>query len=315
MKNIINLSIVIPVYKSKLSLEKLYNELTTQLLKIGRNYEIIFVEDGGNDGSWEIINELLLKDTHIIGIKLKKNFGQHNALLAGIRAAHGELILTIDDDLQHPPHEISRMIAHIENGFDVVYGAPKVEQHGFFRDIASILTKKMLYKAIGSKTAKNMSAFRIFRSNIRDAFKYYSNPAVNIDVLLTWGGSSFSSIIVDHNPRKYGKSNYTLYKLITHALNMTSGFSVLPLRISGVIGLIFTIFGFFVFIYVLYMRVFYGTVAPGFTFLTSIISIFAGVQLISLGIIGQYISQIFLRSSGIPAYIIEVENKKYEEIS
>ena len=178
------ISIVIPVYRSAESLLLLHRRLVSLFEERGDDFEIVFVEDGGGDKSWAIIQDLAAADSRVRGFKMSRNYGQHNALLCGIRAAQGAVIVTLDDDLQHPPEELPKLLAKLEEGYDVVYGPPEREQHGFLRDLASRITKIALQGAMGAETARQVSALRVFRTELRDAFADYRSPSVNIDVLL-----------------------------------------------------------------------------------------------------------------------------------
>jgi glycosyltransferase involved in cell wall biosynthesis len=299
------LSIIVPIYKSLPCLPELYRRLTLSLSNLNMEYEIILVDDGGKDGSWEYIKQLSEKDSRIKGIKLSRNYGQHNALLCGIRSAHYETIITIDDDLQNPPEEIPLLLKKISDGYDVVYGTPNHERHGLLRNGASIITKIVLQGAMGAETARKVSAFRAFKTRLRTAFERFHSPYLSIDVLLTWGTSSFTSITVRHDERHSGVSNYTLGKLFNHAMNMMTGFSTLPLRFASWMGFSFTIFGLLIFIYVVGRFLIQGHSVPGFPFLASIIAIFSGAQLFALGIIGEYLARMHMRSLTKPAYLIE----------
>jgi len=170
------LSVVIPVYRSQESLLELYQRLVATLTGLCISFEILFVEDCGGDNSWKIILQLAQEDDRVRGLRMSRNYGQHNALLAGIRAASGELIVTLDDDLQHPPEELPKLLAKIEEGYDVVYGAPDQEQHGFFRNVASQIIKIALQRAMGAEIARNVSAYRVFRTDLRRAFHQYRSP-------------------------------------------------------------------------------------------------------------------------------------------
>ena len=298
------LSIVCPVYRSATTLTELHQRLTTILVSLGDEYEILFVEDCGDDDSWEVIESIVSADPHVRGIKLSRNFGQHNALLCGIRAAQGTSIVTLDDDLQNPPEEIPHLLTKLEEGFDVVYGKPKKEQHGLLRDAASRITKLALQGAMGAETARNVSSFRAFHTRVRDAFSNYKSPTVNIDVLLAWGTTRFSVVSVRHEPREHGDSNYTLSKLIKHALNMMTGFSTMPLQVASVMGFIVALFGFTILLYVLARYLVDGGSVPGFPFLASIIAIFSGAQLLALGIFGEYLARMHFRSMDRPTYTI-----------
>lgn len=299
-----SISVVIPVYNSEDSLSILIRRLEPVLELLTPHYELIFVNDGSKDNSWERINELSELYPWVTGIDLMRNYGQHNALLCGIRAARNEIIVTIDDDLQNPPEEIPKLVAKLLEGFDVVYGTPENEQHGFWRDRASQITKFALQGSMGAETARSASAFRAFRRDIRAAFNTYRSPYVSIDVLLTWGTTRFAAISVSHDARQIGVSNYTFRKLVTHALNMMTGFSTMPLQLASMMGFAFTLFGLGVLIYVTGRYLIQGSTVPGFAFLASVIAIFSGAQLFALGIIGEYLARMHFRSMGRPPSVI-----------
>lgn len=187
---------------------------------------------------------------------------------------------------------------------DVVYGTPQTEQHGLWRDLASQATKLALQSAMGAATARNVSAFRVFRAQVRDAFANYQSPFVSIDVLLTWGTTRFAAVTVRHDQRTAGVSNYTFRKLVTHALNMMTGFSTAPLQFASLIGFVFTLFGLGVLAYVLGRYLIEGGSVPGFPFLASLIAVFSGAQLFALGIIGEYLARMHFRTMERPTYVV-----------
>lgn len=298
------ISVVVPVYNSQDSLEPLVARLESTLEHCAGAFEILLVNDDSADNSWQVICELVDKYEFVEGINLMRNYGQHNALLAGIRTAQYDIIVTIDDDLQHPPEEIGKLLEKLDDGADVVYGTPQAEQHGFFRDISSQITKIALRSIMNVEIARNVGAFRVFRTHLRDAFADYCGTRPSIDVLLTWGTKRFSAVPVRHVPRQQGASNYTFRKLVGHAVNMITGFSTLPLRIASILGFSFTVFGIVMLMYVVVRYVMSGTSVAGFPFLASIISIFSGVQLFALGIMGEYLARMHLRLMDQPSYSI-----------
>jgi len=300
----IMLSIIIPVYRSAMVLPELHQQLTKTLSSLSKDYEVIFVEDCGGDNSWGIIKALAAADPCVHGLRMSRNYGQHNALLAGIRAAQGDVIITMDDDLQHPPEELPKLLIRLAEGYDVVYGPPERQQHGFLRNLASRITKLALEGAMGAETARNVSALRVFRTELRDAFADYRSPSVNIDVLLTWATTRFTALPVRHEPRKYGESGYTTRKLIRHAINMMTGFSIRPLQMASVMGFMVALFGLLVLAYVFVRYFVQGDSAPGFPFLASIIAIFSGAQLLALGIIGEYLARMHFRTMERPPYSV-----------
>jgi len=299
-----SISVVVPVFNSEGTLDELVSRLKTVLSQFAAEWEIILVNDGSQDESWRVICELARQYSWIRGIDLMRNYGQHNALLAGIREAQYPVIITMDDDLQNPPEEIPLLLAKLHEGYDVVYGTPAREQHGLWRDLASSVTKLALQSAMGAETARKVSAFRVFRTQVREAFANYQGPFVSMDVLLTWGTTRFAAVSVRHDPRRIGKSNYTFRKLVTHALNMMTGFSVLPLQLASLMGFGFALFGLLMLVYVLGRYLIQGGSVPGFPFLASTIAIFSGVQLLALGIIGEYLARMHFRMMERPTYVI-----------
>lgn len=298
-----SLSVLVPVYRCEASLNPLTERLLAVLQATQRPFEIIFINDGSPDQSWAAIRNWVQRESRIRGINLLRNFGQHNALLCGIRAARHAIIITLDADLQHPPEEIPKLLAKLAEGFDVVYGLPEKNQHGIRRDAASLLMRRLL-KIMHVETADIGNSFRAFRTQLRDAFAEFQGPFVSIDVLLTWGTMRFTSVVVRHDTRAHGHSGYSLPKLLAHCFDVITGFSTLPLRLASWIGFFFTLFGIGILIYVVGRYLIMGYSAPGFPFLASIIAIFAGAQLFALGIIGEYIARMHFRLMDRPTYVV-----------
>ena len=300
----ISLTVVVPVYNAAESLAVLAERLETTLNGAGLDYEVLFVDDGSRDESWSKIQSLGARNPRLKGVNLMRNYGQHNALLCGIRSAQGEVVVTMDDDLQHRPEDIPKLLEKLSEGHDVVYGTPLGERHEFWRNLASVVTKLVLRKSLGSDAAGRISAFRAFRTRLRDAFASYHGAFVNIDVLLSWGGTRFSFVPVEHERRAAGGSNYTFYMLVTHAFNMVTGYSVMPLQLASLAGFLFTLFGLGILAYVLVSYLVQGTTVPGFPFLASVIAIFSGAQLFALGIMGEYLARMNFRMMDRPAYTV-----------
>lgn len=310
-----SISVVIPVYRSEKSIGPLVKQLATTLPSLTDNFEVVLVEDNGGDGSWAVVERLSREYAWVRGFKLVRNYGQHGALLCGIRAARFEVIVTMDDDLQHPVEKIADLVALLANDYDVAYGTPVRQRHTLLRNFASLMTKWALQGAMGAETARSISAFRAFRSSLRDSFADYRGPLVNIDVLLTWGTSRFVAIPTPHAPRAIGASTYTIGKLVTHTFNMVTGFSTLPLRIASAVGLLMTVFGLVILTYIILSQVFaFQFQVPGFTFTASLISIFAGAQMFTLGVIGEYLARMHLRIMDKPAYVVEQSTESAAEL-
>ncbi len=301
------ISIVVPVYNGMHSLRELVRRLEELFEHRQWSGEIILVNDGSRDESWQVISELVSLHPGVTGFDLLRNYGQHNALLCGVRAASGGIIVTIDDDLQHPPEEIPKLVDRLKDGYDVVYGAPEREQHGIWRDLASCLTKLALQRSMGVDAARHVSAFRAFRTDLRKAFPSYVGHFVSIDVLLTWATTRFLAVTVRHEPRRTGVSNYNFRKLMIHALNMMTGFSIWPLQAASLVGFAFTLFGFVVLALVVVRYLIRGGTVPGFSFLASLIAIFSGAQMFALGVMGEYLARVHFRSMNRPSYAIREE--------
>lgn len=301
-------SVVIPVYNSAATLPALLARLTPVLSSLGTQFEIVLVNDGSRDASWNTIVELAPQYPVMHGINLMRNFGQHNALLAGIRAARYPIVVTMDDDLQHPPEEIPRLLDKLDEGYDVVYGVPTRRPHSPWRNFTSWLTKRLMASVVRVKGAGQMSAFRAFRTDVRNAFSSYQSPNVFLDVLLSWGTTRFAAVKVRHDPRRIGKSNYSLGKLLRMAIMLLTGFSTGPLRFATIVGFFFTCFGTVVLVYVVVLSILRGSV-PGFPFLASIISLFSGAQLFALGIIGEYLAVTHIRLMERPVYVVREQTQ------
>ena len=307
-----NASVIIPVYNGEDTIPQLTERLLKVLPDLFDCYEIILVDDCSPDNSWNVIKSLQSANPETVRvIHLARNYGQHNATLCGIRAARYEICITMDDDLQHPPEQLPLLLNEYEKGFDVVYAVPKKMPHSWWRNLGSKMTKIILGKIMGIPI-REIGAFRVFRTDLRNAFANYRSPEVYIDPLLAWGTKNFSHVYVEEDKREIGESNYSFAKLVKASLLILTGYSTAPLRFASMLGFIFMLFGLAILIYVLIVKFSQGS-TPGFPFLASIISIFAGVQLFTLGIIGEYLARVYDRSSDRPPYVIRETADNYEK--
>lgn len=298
-----NVSVVIPVYRSEKTLDMLIERLGQALPTFSDSYEVLLVNDGSPDNTWGVIERLARTHAWVRGFDLMRNYGQHNATLCGIRAARYEIIFTMDDDLQNPPEEMPKLLAKLNEGYDVVYGVARTRKQTWWRNLFSVLVKRAIGYVMGLRTVRDIGAFKVFRSHLLKAFDEFHGPDVLVDVLLSWGTTRFASVAVEESPRVAGRSNYNLIKLIKVSLLVLTSYTTIPLRLASILGFLFTIFGFFVLLYVLITYFTLGSV-PGFSFQASLIALFSGVQLFSLGIIGEYLSRVFERTGGRKAYTI-----------
>lgn len=307
-----SISIVVPVYNGAATLPELVARIRTVLSPIVSDFEVILVNDGSKDESWVVIEELAKSDSAIRGLNLMRNYGQHNALFAGIMHSKYSFIVTIDDDLQHPPEEIPSLLKALEQGNDVAYGKPKTREHSFWRNVSSKILKSVLHVVLGAQMGEYSSAFRAFRSELKPGF-VDADAKLSIDVLLSWSANSVVCVPVAHNPRKFGHSGYTLRKLLVLTISMVTGYSILPLRIASGLGLLTAAFGILLFIYLVIKRLLQQDTVPGFAFLASEIALFAGLQLFAIGVIGEYLGRVHFRTMGKPPYVIR-ERTKHDDL-
>ncbi len=292
-------SIVVPVFQSTDSLLELVSRVNST---IHGPYEIIFVDDGSKRETWAVLSELASSDVR--SIRLSRNYGQHAALLAGIRDAQYSIIVTVDDDLQHPPEEIPILLAALSEGMDVVYGVEKAMKQPLWRRATSTASKRAVASLLGAGTVRNISAFRVFRTRLRDGFAANVGPGVSIDALLGWSTSRITCVEVSHHAREHGHSNYNFSALVKYLFDVATGFSVVPLRLATRLGLLTTLFGLGMFSYVTIRVVANGSGVPGFPFLAASLAVFSGVQLFILGLLGEYIGRMHFRVMNRPSYVI-----------
>jgi undecaprenyl-phosphate 4-deoxy-4-formamido-L-arabinose transferase len=306
----LGISVVVPVYNSENSLAILIARLHPVMQSLASEFEVLLVDDGSADSSWRVIAYLASHLAWIRGIRLMRNYGQHNALLCGIREARYPIVITLDDDLQNPPEEIPALVGKITEGFDLVYGTPPRQRHGILRDAASYVTKLALQSTMGAETARNVSAFRAFRKQVTTSFASYGGSFVSIDVLLTWGTTRVTAIPVRQDARVIGSSQYTVTKLARHAVNMITGFSAVPLQLATLLGFACAVLGVAALLFVISRYLLQGTSVPGFPFLASLVAIFSGAQMFALGVMGEYLARMHFRLMDRPPYSVRAVLEK-----
>ncbi|MEY4231713.1 MAG: undecaprenyl-phosphate 4-deoxy-4-formamido-L-arabinose transferase [Actinomycetota bacterium] len=297
-------SIVVPVYRGRDTIADLHRQLAGQLEASGFEWELVFVDDASPDHSWNLIKELAALDPRVRGIQMSRNYGQHAALLAGIRAARFDTTVTMDDDLQHRPDQIPLLLAALDDDMDLVYGQPVEEEHAPWRNITSRLAKWVLATTIGADQARETSAFRAFRTALREGWSRVTDPYVSIDVLLSWTTTHHCAVMVRMDERTIGESNYTFRKLVRHMINMLTGYSTRPLRAVTWLGFIASAFGFVVLLYVVVQYLVSDATVPGFAFISSLVALLGGMQLFGLGMIGEYLGRVHVRSMDRPTYLV-----------
>jgi glycosyltransferase involved in cell wall biosynthesis len=289
-------SIIVPVYNSENSLEELFERLEKVLNQITSKYEIIFVDDHSRDQSWEKLTELKEKSKHVTIIRLSKNFGQHNATVCGIYEAKGNIIITIDDDLEHPPENIPQLIDVFKtNNYSLLYGITQIQHKSQFRRYASQLAKYVARTF--AKSFGEGSAFRVIKKELADKLKNHNESYIFIDEVLYWYTNNFGVLNIEFDKRKYGDSNYSTRSLFQLQMNNVINYSTIPLKLMLYVGLFMTAASFLLGILSI------GT-TQSYSLLVVVILFSTGILLISLGFLGEYVAKMFTLMNKKPQFNI-----------
>ena len=298
------ISIVIPVYNG----EKTIEGLTAQLIKNfdQSGLEIILVNDGSKDNSHEVCISLHNKHAGIVKyIRLARNFGEHNAVMAGLNNARGDYAVIIDDDFQNPPEEINKLIDKaISGNHDVVYSYYERKYHSFFRNLGSSFNNIIANILLNKPRDLYLSSFKCVNRFMIQEITKYKGPFPYIDGLILRSTGSIGRVLVRHANRKGGRSGYTIRRLVRLWLNMFINFSVLPLRVSALLGFVFLCFGIIASAYIVIERIINPAVPVGITTVLVAILVFGGIELLILGLIGEYLGKLFLADNQTPQYVI-----------
>ena len=297
-------SVVIPVYNSAATLDQLHDRLSAVLGALKQSYEIILVDDGSADSSWAMMEALRARDpAHVVAVQLMRNYGQHNALMCGLETARGALVITMDDDLQNPPEEIPKLLAAIGKGdLDLVYGCPDDRQHAGWRNLGSAIVWHF-YKTV-FRNPVTPTPFRIMRHQLAKSVMFYDLNFTYLDGLLAWCTSRIGAVEVAHHARVAGKSNYSVSKLLVLALNLYTNFSLLPLQLVSGIGLLTACSGFLLGFYYMLQYLVSNISVPGFASTIIAVLILGGVQLLALGVIGEYLGRLHLNVNRKPQFVV-----------
>ena len=300
----ITYSVVVPVFNGDATLEELVNRTAKLFQKLDATYEIIFVDDGSRDDSWEVLKKLKESNYEAVkAIKLSKNYGQHNAIFCGLNFVSGEYIITIDDDLQNPPEEIEKLIArHEETQADLVYGYFKRKKHSFWRNVASKMFKSFARKL--QDAPGEGSSFKIIERHLVDKILKHHQNFVYIDELFLWYTEDIEFVEVAHIARKHNKSGYTHGKLLKLFFDVTIYYTAIPLKIMTYLGLLSSIVSLGFAIRFIIRKLFFD-VPLGYTSIIVTILFAASLILFSLGIIGEYLNRIYIVQNKKPPYSIK----------
>lgn len=304
-KKIEFLSIVIPVYNDYEVLDELNTRLQKVIPVMAKNYELILIDDGSGDKSWEKIKSLKLQNDYIVGIKLMRNFGQHSAITAGLDAAKGEIIVLMDSDLQDRPEDIPRLLDKLfQSGASMAIAKWCSRKDTWFKIAASRLFYKVTYRITKIRHEPNLGVFRVIKKELIDELAKYKEKTATTLSLLYWIGADYTTVELDRDARFAGKSGYSFFGMLELSLDRIFSFSMFPIRAAIVSGLIISCLSLMAGIFLIIRKIF-GLVAPGWTSITVLILFLFGLNFIFLGIIGEYLGRIFLETKQRPKYIIK----------
>lgn len=304
LKEPVEYSVVIPVYGSARILPELHNRLSVAMQGLGKTYEIIFVDDCGLDNSWQVLQDLVVSDKAVTAIQLMRNSGQSNATLCGLAHTSGELVFTMDDDLQHPPEEIPRLLEAMNEDVDVVMGVPMEKKHHWFRRLGSRLVHNLNCYFLGKERHLRFSSFRLMRKTVVNALLELRTLSPALGPMINTVTHRIINTVVLHAPRKEGRSSYTLRSLLSLSMNNLIGYSMLPLRILAVIGIIGIMLS-LVFAVALLVRYFTGGIlVPGWTTIALLLLLVSGFNFFAFAILGEYVLRILQQANAMPQYTI-----------
>jgi undecaprenyl-phosphate 4-deoxy-4-formamido-L-arabinose transferase len=308
----VSVSVVVPCYRSASILPRLVERLSAVLPAIHPVHEIILVVDS-TDATWDTARALATEHAHVQAIRMARNYGQHNALIAGIRAASCERIITMDDDLQHPPEELPKLVAALTDELDVVYACAESEEHGRLRNLTSWGAKSLIMgRTMGIPNADVLGALRIFRTFLRAGFDQVSGPHVSVDIVLSWTTTRVGTVVVRMDQRTEGRSGFTFKSLMKHAINMILGYSTKPLRLVTYLGFLIGVCGVMLTLRLIWLYFTGDTKVAGFTTLASLVTIFSSAQMIGIGVLGEYLGRVHAHGMGRPTYVVREHFLKNE---
>ena len=306
------LSIVVPVYRSARRLPELARRVRQEVGAHFDSYELILVNDASPDASWEVILQLTREYDFITGINLRRNVGQDNAIMAGLNIAVGEVVVIMDDDLQHDPADIPKLYDRLQDGFDVVYAHFGRKQQALWKNIGSWLNDRFAIVVLGKPKDIYMSAYKALRREVVDEVIKYRGPYPYVDGLIFTVTSNITDLPATHHARYAGKGNYNFVKSIGVWLKLATGFSVIPLRMVTFLGAVISLFSFLLAFYFVLETLLRKGQPSGWPSVIVAILFIGGVQLIGIGAVGEYIGRIFMTQNQRPQFTVKAIDRPQE---
>jgi len=300
------ISIVIPVYRSEKILPTLVDQVSASMdaAKMTGRFELILVNDASPDGSWQVIEGLVARHAFVQGICLARNFGQHNATMAGLNHALGEIVVIMDDDLQHPPQAIMALVGAVRDGYDVCYTRYVNRQHVVWKRIGSWFNDRVASFLLQKPRGLYLSSFKALRRWVVQQVIRYDGPYAYVDGLILDNTKNITNIPIEHQSRHEGEGNYDLKRSVSLWMKMATSFSIIPLRIASITGMFLAIVSAIVMIYVLVGKLMHPDTPAGWTSLLLTVLFVGGLQLLCLGVIGEYLGRAYLKINHKPQFAI-----------
>jgi undecaprenyl-phosphate 4-deoxy-4-formamido-L-arabinose transferase len=308
------LSIVVPVYRSATCLPELARRARDHLARQFDSYELILVNDGSPDKSWDVIVQLTRENDFITGVNLRRNVGQDNAIMAGLNVAAGDVIVIMDDDLQHDPADISSLHERIQNGFDVVYARFERKRQALWKNLGSWFNDRFAIMTLGKPKNIYMSPYKAIRREVVDEIIKYTGPYPYVDGLIFTVTSNISEVPATHHTRFAGRGNYNLFRSIGVWLKLATGFSVIPLRLVTFLGGVISLFSFALASYFVVEALLLEREPSGWPSTIVAILFMGGIQLIGIGAVGEYIGRIFMTQNQRPQFTVKEIHRRIEPL-
>ncbi|OGX03236.1 MAG: ribonuclease III [Omnitrophica bacterium RIFCSPLOWO2_12_FULL_50_11] len=302
----LKLSIVVPVYRSESILPSLVGEVRAAMLEQGLqdDFELVLVNDASTDGSWMRIKQLAEEHKFIVAISLTKNFGQHNATMAGLNYARGDVVVIMDDDLQHSPSAISSLLDGLKSGADVCFVRYRNRQHASWKKLGSWFNDLVATILLGKPRGLYLSSFKALKHPIVEEIIKYDGPYAYIDGLILDVTRSIIAIDIEHEARFSGKGNYTLKKSISLWLKMATSFSILPLRIASVAGIVLATLSLVLIMIIVIQKFSHPEIPAGWASLAAAILFVGGAQFACIGLVGEYLGRAYLKLNRKPQFVV-----------
>ena len=298
------ISIVIPVFNEEKNLEVLNKRLSIVCKTFDTNFEIIYIDDGSSDKSLDIIKKFCDRSEFIHFISFYRNFGQHAAVMAGFEHARGDIIMTLDADLQNPPEEIPKLIDKMKEGYDIVAGRRINRKDKLLRKLPSFFMNKIISLLIGVRLHDFGCMMRAYKKSIIENLLQYGEKSVYIPAFSSWLSKNVAEVSIKHDPRLGGKTKYSLFMLLRQVFDLITAYTLIPIQIIGLTGIVLFFAGVFLFLYLMYFRLFLGTPSDLTSFI-AILIFFSGTILFSLGIISEYLVRLYKEVRKMPLYILK----------